>query len=363
MNKTIRNAKGSYYANLFDKSKTSAKDTWAAIKVIMNSNSNQTKFPKYFQINDMRVMDKNVFANQFNNFFANIGSTLAQTIPNVDTHKTVNSYLINKTSSAFKFKLVPEEDIFETISKLDSKNSTGYDQISSNLLKIINECIHKHLTLIVNQSLSSGIFPNKLKIAKLIPIFKKDDAHLLNNYRPISLLPTISKKIEKVVQEQLTEFLTVNKLLYNSQYGFRKAQSTETATLELIDTLLQTLDKKDIPISILLDLSKAFDTIDHTILYIKLRHYGINGVPLNWLINYITGRQQFVKLDDEISNTLPISTGVPQGSILGPLLFILYINDLHVASDKFKAIFYADDTTLVSTLIRRLQGATFKVKK
>ena len=151
--------------------------------------------------------------------------------------------------------------------------------------------------------------------------FKKDDAHLLNNYRPISPLPTISKVFEKVVQEQLTEFLNVNKLLYNSQYGFRKAHSTETATLELIDTLLQTLDKKDIPISIFLYLSKAFDTIDHKILYVKLRHYGINGVLLNWLINYLTGRQQFVKLDDEISNTLPISTGVPQGSILGPLLF------------------------------------------
>ena len=119
------------------------------------------------------------------------------------------------------------------------------------------------LTLIVNQSLSSGIFPNKLKIAKVIPIFKKDDAHSLNNYRPISLLPPISKVFEKVVQEQLTEFLNVNKLLYNSQYGFRKAHSTETATLELIDTLLQTLDKKDIPISILFYLSKAFDTIDH----------------------------------------------------------------------------------------------------
>ena len=106
-----------------------------------------------------------------------------------------------------------------------------------------------------------------------------------------------------------------------------------------------------------MDLSKAFDTIDHNILYIKLRHYGINGVPLNWLINYLTGRQQFVKLDDEISNTLPISTGVTQGSILGPLLFILYINDLHMASDKFKAILYADDTTLVSTVSAFKQSA------
>ena len=201
LNKTIRNAKRSYYASLFEKSKTSARDTWAAIKIIIYSNSTQTKFPKYFQINDMRVVDKKVIANQFNNFFVNIGSKLAQTIPNVDTQKTVNSYLTNKTSSAFKFKLVTEEDIFKIISKLDSKNSTGYDQISSNLLKKrINEYIHKPLTLIVNQSLSSGIFPNKLKIAKVIPIFKKDDTHLLNNYRPISLLPTISKVFEKVVR-------------------------------------------------------------------------------------------------------------------------------------------------------------------
>ena len=124
MNKTIRNAKRSYYASLFEKSKTSAKDIWAAIKIIMNSNSTRTKFPKYFQINDMRVVDKNVIANQFNNCFVNIGSKLAQTIPNVDTHKTVNSYLTNKTSSAFKFKLVTQEDIFKIISKLDSKNST-----------------------------------------------------------------------------------------------------------------------------------------------------------------------------------------------------------------------------------------------
>ena len=109
----------------------------------------------------------------------------------------------------------------------------------------------------------------------------------------------------------------MNKLLYNSQYGFRKAHSTETATVERIDTLLQTLDKKDIGTYFhFFNLSKAFDTIDHNILYVKLRHYGINGVPLNWLINFLTGGQQFVELDDDISNTLPISTGVPQGSIL-----------------------------------------------
>ena len=161
----------------------------------------------------MHVVDKKVIANQFNEFFVNIGSKLAQTIPNVDTQKTVNSYLTNTTSSAFKFKLITEEDIFKIISKLDSKNSAGYDQISSNLLTRINEYIHKPLTLIVNKYLSSGIFPNKLKIAKVIPIFMKDDANLLNNYRPISLLPTISKVFEKVVQEQLTEFLNVNKLL------------------------------------------------------------------------------------------------------------------------------------------------------
>ena len=196
----------------------------------------------------------------------------------------------------------------------------------------------------------TGIFPGKLKIAKVIPLYKKGDSTQLGNYRPISLLPSISKVFEKVVYNQLSTYLSTNQLLYGSHNGFRKQHSTETATLELVDTLLQTLDSGKLSISIFLDLSKAFDTLDHTMLINKLKHYGISGTSLNWISNYLTDREQFVQYKGTMSNTRPILTGVPQGSVLGPLLFIIYINDIHCASNKFKSIIYADDTTLVGSL-------------
>ena len=158
------------------------------------------------------------------------------------------------------------------------------------------------------------------------------------------------KSSERIVYNQLYNYLTTNGILFKSQYGFRKSNSTETAAIELTDTLLQNLDNCEIPIAIFLDLSKAFDTLDHAILLKKLEHYGIQDTPLNWLTSYLSNRLQFVQMGDVLSDTLPISTGVPQGSILGPLLFLLYVDDIHLASNKFNAILYADDTTLVGPL-------------
>ena len=222
--------------------------------------------------------------------------------------------------------------------------------ISTNLLKEISPIIAEPLSLIINQSLSTGIFPSKLKIAKVIPLHKKNEKDLLDNYRPISLLPSISKVFERIVYNQLYSYLTTIGILFKSQYGFRKSHSTETAAIELTVTLLQNLDNGEIPIAIFLDLSKAFDTLDHAILLKKLEHYGIQDTPLNWLTSYPSNRLQFVQMGDVLSDTLPISTGVPQGSILGPLLFLLYVNYNHLASNKFNAILYADDTTLVGPL-------------
>ena len=184
----------------------------------------------------------------------------------------------------------------------------------------------------------------------MLPIFKKDENTLLNNYRPISLLPTISKVFEKIVYRQLYSYFASYKLFYNSQHGFKKKHSTETAALEFIDRILQILDSGKIPFAIYLDLSKAFDTLDHDILLHKLRHYGVDGTPLNWFQSYLKGRCQYVQFDDTRSKLSNISTGVPQGSILGPLLFIIYVNDMPWASSKFNSILYADDTTLINSL-------------
>ena len=218
------------------------------------------------------------------------------------------------------------------------------------MLKFIASELLCQLTIIINQSLCTGIFPDKLKIANIKPIYKKDDPHVPDNYRPISLLPSISKVFEKVAFLQLYDYFTENELIYDSQYGFRKLHSTELAAIELTDKIYTSLDNKKQPLAIFLDLSKAFDTIDHSILLYKLHYYGVKGTALNWFKRYLTNRSQQVEFNDTISSSKKIETGVPQGSILGPLLFIIYMNDISKVTDKFHFTLYADDTSLLKPL-------------
>ena len=215
---------------------------------------------------------------------------------------------------------------------MKSKKSTGPENISVSFLKTYATSLTIPLTTLINQSLSKGVFPSNLKIAKIIPIFKKDDLHLFDNYRPISLLPAISKIYEKTVHIQLLNYFTTNKLLYTHQYGFRPDHSTELAALELTDQIFSLLDQGKHPFAIFIDLSKAFDTINHTILLHKLQHYGITGIELQWFSSYLTERTQFTRYKNTDSSANQITTGVPQGSILGPLLFLIYMNDIQHAS-------------------------------
>ena len=179
---------------------------------------------------------------------------------------------------------------------LSSKNSCGLDGISSKLIKIIEPAIIKPLTLLINQVLNTGIFPDELKIAKVIPLFKKDDPKLLKNYTPISLLPTISKVIEKIIFTQLSTYFNEHKLIFDNQYGFRPKHSTEYAALELVDRIINDMNKKEVPINILFDLSKAFDIIDHTILLAKLRYYGIHDTALLLLKSYLNKNLKILSL-------------------------------------------------------------------
>ena len=212
------------------------------------------------------------------------------------------------------------------------------------------EIILKPLTVIINQCLKISIFPNQLKKAKIVPIFKSGDDTLFTNYRPISLLPSSSKVVEKVIFIQLYAYFETNGLFYGSQYGFRKRHSTEFAALELVDKLLNMMDKGQVPLGIFLDLSKAFDTLDHNILMKKLEFYGVSDGPGKLLESYLSNRKQFVVFDDIKSQVLDIKTMVPQGFILGPLLFLIYITDIVKSSSFFKFILFADDTTLFAPI-------------
>ena len=242
------------------------------------------------------------------------------------------------------------ETISRFIGNLPSKSTASEDGISTILLKEIKSVISEPLRLIVNQSITTGKFPDKLKVARVKPLFKKDDIHDVNNFRPISVLPSISKFFEKALLIQMNaHFLDCN-LFHRGQYGFREKHSTELATLELIDRITNDIDQGKIPLSVFLDLSKAFDSLNHSILLNKLRHYGINGIALELCKDYLSNRQQFVQHENVKSNATTLDIGVPQGSVLGPFFFLVYINDFNNCSKYFKMINYADDTTLLTSM-------------
>ena len=203
------------------------KKTWDLINDVLNKTTNKKKFPDYFKIGGDKVYDKAAIANHFNNFFSNIGPALSSKI-RVNSSKSFTSFLLTNVTSTFSFDIVSSKLVTETISKLKPKSSSGHDLLSTYLLKRISHIIVEPLTLTINQSLITGIFPDSLKIAEVIPLFKKDDPQLLDNYRPVSLLPAISKVFEKIVFKQVYQYFTTNKLLYKSQYGFRNDHSTDT---------------------------------------------------------------------------------------------------------------------------------------
>lgn len=349
LKKSIRLAKKLYYASIFLKYKNDMKGTWKTISEILNKTKRKKSFPCYFRDGEHFITDQQEIANRFNIFFTNIGPNLSSQIK-MPLGKTYKSYLTHNYNHSFQFQNIDKELLTSIIDKFAPKTSCGFDGISTKLIKTIKTALLSPLTTIINQMLNTGIFPDKLKVAKVIPIYKKDDETLFTNYRPISLLPAISKIFEKVIFKQLYAFFHEKKLFYNAQYGFRTEHSTEFAALELVDRVIVEMDKMNTPISIFLDLSKAFDTLDHKILLEKLKYYGITGVAHKLMESYVTDRKQYVEIDGSKSNLLNVTTGVPQGSILGPLLFIIYINDIINSSKLFSFIIYADDTTLSTTL-------------
>lgn len=214
-------------------------------------------------------------------------------------------------------------------------------------LKFVCTEIAPVLNNIVSSSLRQGVFPDKLKRAKVIPLHKGGSRIDITNYRPISLLSCFSKIYEKIMHARLTAHLKQNNILYASQYGFRAGHGCEHALLEAQTKLLQSMEKKQVTALLLLDFSKAFDMVDHSILLSKLEHYGIRGISLSWFRSYLTDRTQYVHANNLDSAILNLKYSVPQGSILGPILFILYINDLPNVSNLAKYIFFADDANLI----------------
>ena len=316
----------------------------------MGRRKKESKLLSSVECDNITITDPTEIACAFNNYFSNIGSNVSANIEDNIDNITYQSYLQNRSQLNCTFTTVTEPEVLCIINKMDNKSSSGYDAISNKILKYLKNELCNGITLIVNQMLETGIFPSGLKLSKIIPLYKKGDKNLLSNYRPISLLPTMSKIFERVIYNQLYSYFTSNNLLSEQQYGFRAKHSTELAAIKLVDYIKTEIDNKYTPVNIYIDLSKAFDTINYDILLYKLDYYGVGGIPLQLIQNYLTNRKQYVKYNTHKSTLKMIDTGVPQGSILGPLLFSIYINDLVNVSNTFKYVMYADDTTIYFNL-------------
>lgn len=338
-----RNAKKMYYSDQLNQYKSDIKNTWKILNRLCNKANDKTSYCDSFHINNTTVTDPLDISNEFNKYFTNIGKNMADSIP--DSDYDIEHWMKNKNQHSLFLAPTDPTEVFVVINNLKTKKSMGHDGISTWLLKQLANELCNPLSDLINMSLNNGDVPDILKLAKVIPLYKSKDKHSLENYRPISVLSAISKVVEKIVFKRLYNFLESHSLLSDSQYGFRPQHSTADAMIDFTNNICEAFEKNEHGIGIFLDLSKAFDTINHDILLKKLDWYGVRGRALDWFRNYLENRKQYTAYKTA-SKPMPITHGVPQGSILGPLLFILYINDLPHAINYLKPILFADDTNL-----------------
>ena len=353
LKKTLQAAKSIFYQDKCKEFRQNTKKLWQVINKISGKSNDKTSSIDCLSIDGIREYSGKTIVNTMAKYFASVGRTFADKIPKPT--QSVEKYLelLQSNNNSLFFSPCTEEEIRKLITELPSKHSSGVDNISNVLLQELAGSLCKPLCLITNSSMQSGVFPDLMKLAQVIPLYKGKSREFETNYRPISLLTTMSKIVEKIVYTRVYKFLTSTGQISESQYGFRSNHSCEHAVAHVIGSILKNLENKKSTISVMLDLSKAFDTIEHSIMLQKLELFGVRGVCLKWFKSYLENRHMRVKCkittsqSSVVSEYYTVNYGTPQGSCLGPLIFLIFVNDMQLHLTEVESVQFADDTTIL----------------